>query len=99
MSVYYCLSPDWEAKCRLTSFSIAANRNGVASGRVTPSETSRLEAHDADVNHDVRNERQANGGTLTVQKRQQVKSSAKQSEQIDLQRQIQPAGQPARRAA
>jgi hypothetical protein len=67
MSVYYCRSPDRDAKCRLTSFSIAANRNGVASGRVTPSETGRLEARDADVNHKVRDERQANGGTLTPQ--------------------------------
>ncbi len=46
--------------------------NGVASGRLTPGETSRLEGREANVNHEVRNERQANGGTLTPQERQQV---------------------------
>jgi WXXGXW repeat (2 copies) len=46
--------------------------NGVASGRLTPGETSRLEGREANVNREVRNERQANGGTLTPQERQQV---------------------------
>jgi hypothetical protein len=46
--------------------------NGVASGRLTPGETSRIEGREAGVNREVRNERQANGGTLTAQERQQV---------------------------
>jgi hypothetical protein len=46
--------------------------NGVASGRLTAGETSRLEAREGNVNREVRNERQANGGTLTPQERQQV---------------------------
>ena len=46
--------------------------NGAASARLTPGQTSRLEAREANVNREVRNERQANGGTLTPQERQQV---------------------------
>src|SRR5580692_6122888 len=46
--------------------------NGAASARLTPGQTSRLEAREANVNREVRNERQANGGSLTPQERQQV---------------------------
>jgi hypothetical protein len=46
--------------------------NGVASGRLNAGETSRLEAREANVNSEVRNERRANGGALTPQERQQV---------------------------
>lgn len=46
--------------------------NGVASGRLTAGETGRLENREAAVNHEVRSDRQANGGHLTPQQRQQV---------------------------
>ncbi|HTA47491.1 MAG TPA: YXWGXW repeat-containing protein [Bryobacteraceae bacterium] len=46
--------------------------NGVASGRLNANETRNLEGREANVNREVRNERQANGGTLTPQERQQV---------------------------
>jgi len=46
--------------------------NGVASGRLTPGQTQRLEGREANVNREVRNDRQANGGKLTPQERQQV---------------------------
>jgi hypothetical protein len=46
--------------------------NGAASGRLTAGETSRIEGREANVNREVRNERQANGGALTPQERQQV---------------------------
>ena len=46
--------------------------NGVASGRLTAGETAHLENREAGINHEVRNERAANGGTLTPQERQQV---------------------------
>jgi hypothetical protein len=46
--------------------------NGVASGRLTAGETRNLEGHEANVNKEVRADRQANGGTLTPQQRQQV---------------------------
>ena len=46
--------------------------NGVASGRLNAGQTARLENREANVNREVRNERAANGGTLTPQERQQV---------------------------
>ncbi len=46
--------------------------NGVSSGRLNAGETGRLENREANVNHEVHADRQANGGTLTPQERQQV---------------------------
>jgi hypothetical protein len=46
--------------------------NGVASGRLTPGETTRLEGREANLNKEIHTDRQANGGTLTPQQRQQV---------------------------
>lgn len=45
---------------------------GVASGRLTPAETRNLEGREANLNHEIRNDRQANGGRLTPQEHQQV---------------------------
>jgi len=46
--------------------------NGVSSGQLTAGETKNLEGREANINREVRNDRQANGGTLTQQERQQV---------------------------
>ncbi len=46
--------------------------NGVQSGRLTAGETAHLEGREANLNHDIHNERQANGGHLTPQERQTV---------------------------
>ena len=46
--------------------------NGVKSGQLTPRETSHLENREAKINHEVRNDRAANGGKLTSQERAQV---------------------------
>ena len=46
--------------------------NGVQSGKLTAGETANLEHREANVNREVRNDRQANGGTLTPQERQRV---------------------------
>jgi hypothetical protein len=46
--------------------------NGVASGRLNAGETRNLETREANVNKEVHADRQANGGTLTPQQRQQV---------------------------
>ena len=46
--------------------------NGVGSGQLTAGETKRLETREANVNHEVRADRQANGGALTPQERRQV---------------------------
>ena len=46
--------------------------NGISSGQMTPGETKNLENREANVNHEVRSDRAANGGTLTPQERQQV---------------------------
>ncbi len=46
--------------------------NGVASGQLTASETKNLERREANLNGEVRADRQANGGRLTPQERQQV---------------------------
>ena len=46
--------------------------NGIASGHLTAGETKNLEGREANLNSTVRADRQANGGTLTPQERQQV---------------------------
>ncbi len=46
--------------------------NGIASGRLNANEASHLEHREANLNREIRTERQANGGTLTPQERQQV---------------------------
>lgn len=46
--------------------------NGVQSGQLTAGETKRLEAREANLNHEIRSDRQANGGTLTPQERRQI---------------------------
>ncbi|MGC2330271.1 MAG: hypothetical protein WA581_02360 [Candidatus Acidiferrales bacterium] len=45
---------------------------GVRSGRLTPGETSHLENREANIHNEVHNDREANGGRLTQQERQQV---------------------------
>ncbi len=46
--------------------------NGVQSGQLTAGETRNLESREANVNHEIRADRSANGGKLTPQERQQV---------------------------
>ena len=46
--------------------------NGVQSGQLTAGETKRLESREANLNHEIKTDRQANGGKLTPQERQQV---------------------------
>src|SRR5580700_5188733 len=46
--------------------------NGVQSGQLTAGETKNLEGREANVNREIKDDRQANGGTLTAQERQQV---------------------------
>ena len=46
--------------------------NGIQSGELTAGETKNLEGREANLNHQVRADRQANGGTLTPQERHQV---------------------------
>ncbi len=45
---------------------------GIKSGQLTAGETAHLEGREAAVNHEIHNERAANGGTLTAQERAQV---------------------------
>ena len=45
---------------------------GVASGQLTARETANLEHKEAKLNREIRNDRKANGGTLTTQERRQV---------------------------
>jgi WXXGXW repeat (2 copies) len=45
---------------------------GVHSGQLTPRETSHLENREANIHNEVHNDREANGGRLTQQERQQV---------------------------
>lgn len=45
---------------------------GVENGSLTPGETARLEKQEGAIHHEVKTERQANGGTLTAQERRQV---------------------------
>jgi WXXGXW repeat (2 copies) len=46
--------------------------SGIASGRLTAGQTANLEHREANVNREVRTDRQAKGGRLTPQERQQV---------------------------
>lgn len=46
--------------------------NGVRSGQLTPGETRNLENREANINQQVHADRQANGGHLTQQERQQI---------------------------
>ena len=46
--------------------------NGVQSGQLTAGETKRLESREANLNHEIKTDRQANGGKLTPQERQHV---------------------------
>jgi hypothetical protein len=46
--------------------------NGVQSGQLTAGETKSLESREANLNREIRDDRQANGGKLTQQERQQV---------------------------
>lgn len=46
--------------------------NGVQSDQLTAGETKRLESREANVNREIKADRQANGGKLTAQERQQV---------------------------
>lgn len=46
--------------------------NGVQSGQLTAGETKNLEGKEANLNREIRDDRQANGGTLTSQEKQQV---------------------------
>lgn len=45
---------------------------GVGSGQLTARETANLEHKEANMNHEIRNDRKANGGTLTAQEKRQV---------------------------
>ena len=45
---------------------------GIKSGQLTAGETAHLEGRETAVNHEIHNERAANGGTLTPQERAQV---------------------------
>lgn len=45
---------------------------GIKSGQLTAGETAHLEGREAAVNHEIHNDRAANGGTLTAQERAQV---------------------------
>src|SRR5690242_1188603 len=46
--------------------------NGVQSGQLTAGETKNLESREANVNREIKDDRQANGGKLTPQERQRV---------------------------
>ena len=46
--------------------------NGVQSGQLTAGETKRIETREANVNREIKADRQANGGKLTPQERRQV---------------------------
>lgn len=46
--------------------------NGVQSGQLTAGETKNLEGREANLNREVKDDRQANGGKLTTQEKQQV---------------------------
>jgi hypothetical protein len=46
--------------------------NGVQSGELTAGETKNLESREANLNREIKDDRQANGGTLTPSERQQV---------------------------
>ena len=46
--------------------------NGVQSGQLTAGETKNLEGREANLNREIKDDRQANGGKLTAQERRQV---------------------------
>lgn len=46
--------------------------NGVQSGQLTAGETKNIEGREANVNREIKDDRQANGGKLTMQERQKV---------------------------
>jgi len=46
--------------------------NGVQSGQLTAGETKNLESREANLNREIKDDRQADGGKLTTQERQQV---------------------------
>ncbi len=46
--------------------------NGVQSGQLTAGETKNIESREANVNREIKDDRQANGGKLTTQERRQV---------------------------
>ena len=46
--------------------------NGVQSGQLTAGETKNIEGREANLNREIKDDRQANGGKLTTQERQQV---------------------------
>jgi hypothetical protein len=46
--------------------------NGVQSGQLTAGETKRLETREAKLNHEIKDDRQANGGKLTAQERRNI---------------------------
>ena len=58
--------------------------NGVANGSMTAHETAKVEHQEAGLNKEVRTDRQANGGTLTPQERQQVNQQQNASEPRNL---------------
>jgi hypothetical protein len=45
---------------------------GMENGSLTPGEAARLEKQEGTIHHEVKTERQANGGTLTARERRQV---------------------------
>ena len=45
---------------------------GIRSGQLTAGETARLEGHEAGINHEIHNDRAANGGHLTAAEKAQV---------------------------
>src|SRR5262245_44549887 len=46
--------------------------NGVQSGQLTAGETKNLEGREANLNREIKDDRQADGGKLTTQEKQQV---------------------------
>jgi hypothetical protein len=57
--------------------------NGIATGHLNASQAAHLERRETNVNTEIRNDRQSNGGTLTPQERQQVNRQQNQmSKQI-----------------
>ena len=45
---------------------------GVASGQLPPGETAHLEHQESNLNRQIRNDRKANGGSLTAQEQRQI---------------------------
>ncbi|MGB6684244.1 MAG: YXWGXW repeat-containing protein [Candidatus Acidiferrum sp.] len=57
--------------------------NGVASGKMTPGETAKVENQEHNTNQQVKNDREANGGKLTAKEKKQVnKEQNKTSKEI-----------------